>query len=104
VSLESSWYQLFQGAKGLILLMLQSFLCDTLYITIYLLSDETNFSVSLLDDCANDRSIKIFLQISRRAFAIVLAATSHLNTIAADLIQICNCPFNPRFFNKVGYS
>ena len=44
----------------------------------YLLSADTSFSVSLLEDCANDRSISIFLQISLRALAIVLAATSHL--------------------------
>ena len=68
------------------------FVTITLFVTpctclFYLLSDETSFSVSLLDDCANDRSINIFLHISRKAFAIVLAATSHLKTIKDDQIE-----------------
>jgi hypothetical protein len=44
----------------------------------YLLSEGTSFSVSLLDDWARLRSMRIFLQMSRKALAIVLAATWHL--------------------------
>ena len=47
--------------------------------TTYLRSAETSFSVSLLEDWARERSIRIFLQMSRSALAIVRAATSHLD-------------------------